>query len=333
MSRRIVLRAVPQGMPLVSDFEVESVELPAGRPGALVVRTLWLSVDPYLRGRISGVKSYIDPIMVGQAMESSCVGVVIASGHERFAVGDLVSGLWPWQEHVVVDARNVWRVDPAMGPISTAIGILGMPGMTAYFGFLELCQPKPGESVFVSGAAGAVGSAVGQIAKIQGCRVVGSAGSAEKVQYLKSIGFDEAFNYRDHSDYGAVLSGLFPDGVDCFFDNVGGPLTDAVYPLMKPRGRVAVCGQISQYNDRSGDVGPRPFHDILVKQLRVEGFIVSRWIAQFAEGRRQMGQWLQEGKLQFEETIYEGLENAPKAFLGLFSGENTGKAIVRVGKL
>jgi NADPH-dependent curcumin reductase CurA len=205
-----------------------------------------------------------------------------------------------------------------------------MPGMTAYFGLLEICSPEPGETVVVSGAAGAVGSAVGQIAKIIDCRVVGTAGSDEKLDYLRSLGFDGVLNYRSGPPYDAALQQLCPSGIDCYFDNTGGEFTDAVINHMNVRGRIAVCGQISQYNDRSGDVGPRPFWPMIVKQLRAEGFLVSRWASQWAEARRAMAEWLREGKLQYRETVYEGLENAPAAFIGLFKGENVGKALVKV---
>jgi NADPH-dependent curcumin reductase CurA len=254
----------------------------------------------------------------------------VASRNGEFKVGEMVAGMWGWQDYVGVDVRRVQRIDAAEAPVSTALGILGMPGMTAYFGFTELCLPKAGETVVVSGAAGAVGSAVGQIAKILGCHVVGVAGTEEKVAFVKSLGFDGAVNYRTDKPYGAALAALCPKGIDCYFDNVGGEMTDAVLGLMNTRGRVAVCGQIASYNDRSADLGQRPYTDILVKQLRVEGFIVSRWGDRFPEGRKQMAAWLKAGLLRYEETLYKGLESAPRAFIGLFAGENTGKALVEL---
>lgn len=263
-------------------------------------------------------------------MESATVGQVIASQTPAVQVGDFVTGMWGWQDYGALDAARVRVIDPNEGPIQTALGLLGGPGMTAYFGLLELCSPKEGETVLVSGAAGAVGSAVGQIAKILGCRVVGTTGTDSKSEYIRSLGFDAALNYRTGQPYIESLSRLCPDGIDCYFDNVGGELTDAALRLMNFRGRVAVCGQISQYNDRSLDVGRRPFTEILVKQLRVEGFIVTRWASRFAEGRKQMAIWLKDGCLRCEETVYEGLENTPRAFIGLFRGENTGKALVHV---
>ena len=329
-SRRVKLVAVPEGLPKESDFLVEDMVVPDCPLDGLLVKTRYLSVDPYLRGRIAGKKTYVDPIPVGNVMESGCVGEVVASRTGDYRVGDIVAGLWGWQDYVGVEVGKVQRVDPAEAPVSTALGILGMPGMTAYFGFTELCAPKGGETVVVSGAAGAVGSAVGQIAKILGCHVVGVAGTAEKVAYVKSLGFDAALNYRTDKPYPETLAALCPNGIDCYFDNVGGEMTDVVLGLMNTRGRVSVCGQIASYNDRSEDVGPRPFTNILVKQLRVEGFIVSRWGARFPEGRKQMAAWLKAGLLRYEETVYKGLESAPRAFIGLFSGENTGKALVEL---
>ena len=329
-NRRIVLAAVPVGMPREEDFRMEEVAVPVCAANGLLVRTKWVSVDPYLRGRVSGVRSYVAPISVGAVMESGAVGEVVASQDPAFQRGDMVSGFWGWQEFDAVEAAKVQRVDPREAPVSTALGILGMPGMTAYFGLTEVCAPKAGETVVVSGAAGAVGSAVGQIAKILGCRAVGMAGTVAKVNHVKSLGFDDALNYRTDKPYQEVLARMCPKGIDCYFDNVGGEFTDAVLGLMNVRGRVAICGQISQYNDRSQDVGPRPFTPMLVKQLRVEGFLVSRWAGRFGEGREQMAGWLKQGRLRYEETVYEGLESAPRAFIGLFLGENTGKALVSV---
>jgi NADPH:quinone reductase len=317
-------------MPKEADFRIEEAPVPECPSDGLLVRTQWISVDPYLRGRIAGKRTYVDPIPVGQPMESGCVGEVVESRSPDLRQGDVVSGMWGWQEYAAVPAARVQRVGPAEAPVSTALGILGMPGMTAYFGLTELCAPKPGETVFVSGAAGAVGSAVGQIAKILGCRVVGSAGSDEKVAFVKALGFDDVFNYKTAKPYGETLKKVCPNGIDCYFDNVGGELTDAVFNGLNVFARVAVCGQISQYNDRAGDVGPRPYWPMIVKQIRVEGFLVFRWSAKWPEGRQQMARWLKEGKLRYEETIFDGLESAPRAFIGLFTGENTGKALVRI---
>lgn len=328
--QQIELAAIPKGRPQASDFRLTQKGFPICPPQGLVVKTTWISVDPYLRGRISGMRTYIDPIPLGGPMESSCVGEVLISENEAVPKGTIVTGFWPWQDYAGVEAGKVVIVDTSSAPASTAIGILGMPGMTAYFGFTELCRPKQGDTVLVSGAAGAVGSAVGQIAKILGCRVVGTAGSEEKVEYLRSLGFDGTLNYKVEHPYAAKLEALCPKGIDCFFDNTGGELSDAVYPLMNLHGRVAICGQISQYNNAQQDIGPRPFTQILTKQLCVEGFIVSRWVKRFPEGRTQMAAWLQDGRLQYRQTVYEGLASAPAAFIGLFEGENIGKAVVKL---
>ncbi|MBN9662538.1 MAG: NADP-dependent oxidoreductase [Acidobacteria bacterium] len=329
-NRRFLLARVPEGMPRESDFLLQEEARPACPANGVLVRSIWISVDPYLRGRISGIRTYIDPIPAGSVMESAAVGQVVESQTPNIQAGDFVTGMWGWQDYGAVDAARVRVLDPAEAPIQTALGLLGGTGMTAYFGLTELCAPKQGETVLVSGAAGAVGSAVGQIAKILGCHVVGTTGTEAKSEYIKSLGFDGALNYRTDLPYRQSLSQLCPNGIDCYFDNVGGELTDAAMQMMNFRGRVAVCGQISQYNDRSLDVGRRPFTEILVKQLRVEGFIVTRWASRFAEGRRQISVWMKEGRLRCEETVYEGLENTPKAFIGLFRGENTGKALVHV---
>lgn len=330
MMQTIVLAAVPEGMPKEADFRIETIEVPECLPGGLLVHTKWLSVDPYLRGRMTGIRTYVEGFKVGAPIESGAVGVVLVSDTPLFHPGDTVVGNWAWQEFAAVDPRAVQKLNPAEAPESTALGILGMPGMTAYFGLTELCNPQPGETVVVSGAAGAVGSAAGQIAKILGCRVVGSAGTDEKLEFLRSLGFDGVLNYRTDKPYADKLRELCPAGIDCYFDNTGGDITEAVLMQMNVRGRIAVCGQISQYNDLSQDKGPRPWWVMIVKQLRAEGFIVTRWYDRWPEARTRMAEWLREGKLQYRETVYEGLASAPRAFIGLFTGENTGKAVVKL---
>jgi NADPH:quinone reductase len=328
--RQVVLAAIPQGMPKESDFRIESAPVPTAKPGEILVRTLWVSVDPYLRGRISGRRSYVDPIPVGDPMLSGCVGEVVLSNDPALKTGDTVSGGWNWSEYATAPAAHVLKIDPKEAPASTALGILGMPGMTAYFGLIEICQPKAGETLVVSGAAGAVGSAVGQIGKILGMRVVGSAGTDEKCARLRGLGFDETINYKTSKPYAEALKRTCPNGIDCYFDNVGGEFTDEVMLQMNNLGRVSICGQISQYNDRAGDAGPRPYWLTIIKQLRIEGFLVFRWMDRWPEGRAKMGQWLREGKLKYDETVYEGIESAPRAFIGLFQGDNTGKALVKL---
>ena len=316
-------------MPAESTFQIMDAPMPAPADGEALVKTLYWSVDPYMRGRITGVKTYADPVLVGDLMVGGTVGQVVESKSPALKTGDLVVGYWGWQEYGPVKAKEVQKLDPRLQPISAALGILGMPGMTAYFGFLEICQPKPGETVVVSGAAGAVGSYVGQIAKIKGCRVIGIAGTDDKIEYLtRDLGFDAAFNYKTTQDYAAKLKEFCPQGIDCYFDNVGGAITDEVFPLLNPFGRVSICGQISQYNVQKPEPGPRLLTYILVKQLRVEGFIVIRFMERFGEGMSQMAQWLQEGRLKYREQRMTGFDNIPRAFIAMLQGANIGKMIV-----
>ena len=317
-------------MPKESDFRVADAPMPQAGADAVLVKTTHWSVDPYMRGRITGVKSYADPVLVGDLMVGGTVGQVVESNSAGFAAGDFVTGYWGWQEYAAAPAPSLRKLDPRAAPVSTALGVLGMPGMTAYFGFLDLCAPKAGETVVVSGAAGAVGSAVGQIAKIKGCRVVGIAGGADKVAHLTGdLGFDAALDYKATGDYAAALQELCPRGVDCYFDNVGGAITAAVLGKMNLFGRVSVCGQISQYNLDRPEALPGLLSQILVRQLRVEGFIVTRFAPRFAEGLMQMAAWLREGKLKYRESVMDGFENLPRAFIAMLQGANTGKMVVR----
>jgi NADPH:quinone reductase len=329
--RQFKLAARPVGMPRESDFALVEAPMPAPGDGQVLVRTHYLSVDPYMRGRITGIRSYADPVNIGDVMIGGAVGQVVESHHAGFATGDFVLGNWGWREYAAVEGHTLHKLNPNLAPISTALGVLGMPGMTAYFGFLEICKPQVGEVVVVSGAAGAVGSLVGQIAKIKGCRVVGIAGTEEKVHWLvNDLRCDAAFNYKTCSDFGAKLKEICPSGIDCYFDNVGGAITDAIFPLLNVFGRVSVCGQISMYNLEKPEPGPRLLPYTLVKQLRVEGFIVTRWQSRWGEGIAQMAQWLKEGKIQYREDVVEGFGNTVKAFIGMLQGENTGKMLVKV---
>lgn len=329
-NRQIVLQTRPEGLPKETDFSLRESPIPSPAEGQLLVRTCYLSVDPYMRGRISEIKSYAEPVELGQVMVGGTVGTVVESRHPDYRSGEVVVGYWGWQEYAVCEPESVERFDTSLAPMTTALGVLGMPGMTAYFGLLSVGRPKAGESVFVSGAAGAVGSLVGQIAKIQGCRVAGSAGSQEKVDYLEQLGFDAAFNYRAVQDYTTKIQEVCPKGIDVYFDNVGGPLTDAVFTLINLHARIAVCGQIDQYNATRPPRGPRLLWHLIVKRARVEGFLVSDFAARFPEARRQIADWIQEGKVRYRETVVDGLANAPRAFIGLFHGANLGKQLVRV---
>lgn len=332
MNKQIVLAARPDGMPKESDFKLVESPVPEPSPGEILVRSLFLSVDPYLRGLMNEDAPYMNPVPIGGVMFGEAVGRVVRSNHPQFAAGEIVAGMFGWQEYALSDGRGVRKVDPNLAPISTTLGVLGMPGMTAYFGLLEIGKPQPGETVVVSGAAGAVGSLVGQIAKIKGCRVVGIAGSDEKVRYLtEELGFDGAFNHKiPVGQYVERLKGLCPKGVDVYFDNVGGTITDAVVGLINTRARLVICGQISQYNQKRLERGPRWLFQLIVKQARAEGFFVWQFADRHGEGLRQMAQWIKEGKIKYRETIVAGIENAPRAFLALFSGQNIGKQLVQV---
>jgi NADPH-dependent curcumin reductase CurA len=319
-------------MPKPSDFRLEEAPVPRPGAGEVLVRSLYLSVDPYMRGRIDGTASYARGVQIGEVMVGDVVGRVIESRDPRYESGDIVAGPLGWKEYGVTAAKNLRKLDPQAAPVTTALYVLGMPGLTAYFGLLDICHPQPGETVVVSAAAGAVGAIAGQIAKIKRCRVVGIAGSDEKVQYVTGeLGFDAAFNYKTSPDYEASLKAACPSGIDVYFDNVGGAITDAVMKLINSRARVAVCGQISQYNLTEIEMGPRWLRQLVIRQAKVEGFLVSQYADRFDEARRQLGTWLREGKLKYREQIAEGLENAVSAFIGLLLGENIGKQLVKIG--
>jgi NADPH-dependent curcumin reductase CurA len=284
-----------------------------------------------MRTKISSVQSYADQVNIGDVMVGLGIAQVLESHNSRFAVGDFVLGEWGWQEYAVSDGHAWLKLNSQSAPVSTKLGVLGMPGITAYCGLLEVCQPKAGETVVVSGAAGAVGSIVGQIAKIKGCRAIGVTGTDEKVGYLvNELGFDGAFNYKTSKDYAGTLAQLCPNGIDCYFDNVGGPVTDEVLPLMNLFGRVAICGLISEYNADQMEPGPRLLRPILFKQLRVEGFVFARFQNRWTEAVAQITQWLGEGRLKYREEIVDGFTSMPRAFIGLLRGQNIGKMLVRV---
>jgi hypothetical protein len=337
-NKEIRLASRPVGMPTEANFQIETTDIPQPKDGEVLLRTLYLSVDPYLRGRMREGRSYIAPFEVGQVIVSGAVGEVIESRSPSFQKGDIVvGGLLPWRLYATARADQLQKIDPNIAPISTALGVLGMPGLTAYFGFLDIGQPKEGETVVVSGAAGAVGSVVCQLGKIKGCRVVGIAGGEEKIRYLsEALGVDAAIDYKTAVGYKTVhelrheLLQACPSGVDVYFENVGGDVSDAVIPLINPGARIPVCGLISMYNLDQPEVGLRPQPFILVNSALMKGFIVTQYAARFGEGVRQLGQWLAEGKLKYAETVTEGFDNTPRAFIGLFKGENLGKAVVRV---
>ncbi len=330
-NRQFLLAARPVGMPKDSDFNLVETPVPTPAANQFLVRAHYLSVDPYMRGRMNDVKSYAKPVQIGEVMTGGVVGEVIESNHPDYKTGDFAVGQFGWQEYAVSDGVGVRKVNPSLAPISTSLGVLGMPGLTAYFGLLDVCDPKPGETVLVSGAAGAVGTLVGQIAKIKGCHTVGIAGTDDKVGYLvDELGFDAAFNYKTVTDYFAKLRELCPNGIDSYFDNVGGTISDAAIRLLNVHARVSVCGQISQYNLEKPEMGPRLIGLLIVTRSKIQGFLVSDYWSRFDEGLREMAGWIREGKLKYQENIVEGFENMPRAFIGMLQGENTGKQLVRV---
>jgi NADPH-dependent curcumin reductase CurA len=330
LNKEIRFASRPTGMPTLDNFNIVDANVPKLNDGEVLVRTLYISVDPYLRGRMREGRSYVPPFEVGQVIMSGVLGEVVESRAPEFVPGDIVTGMLGWRLYNAAQASELRKVDPRVAPITTALGVLGMPGLTAYFGLLDIGKPKEGETVVVSGAAGAVGMTVCQIAKIKGCRAVGIAGSDEKNRYLTAEqGVDAAINYKS-SEMRQALKDACPKGVDVYFDNVGGEVSDAVFPLLKHGARVVICGQISLYNLDKPDVGPRPQPYLLVNSALMKGFIITEYASRFAEGVMNLAQWLAAGKLKYAETIEEGFENTPNAFIGLLRGENLGKQIVKV---
>ena len=330
VAREIRLVARPQGFPGEDLFELAETAIPDPGEGQLLVRNAYFSVDPYMRPRMNDVRSYVSPFTLGEAMTGGAVGRVVASRHSGFAEGDWVLHGLGWREWALSDGSGMRPIDPAGAPVSLSLGVLGMPGFTAYYGLFELGQPKEGETVLVSGAAGAVGSAAGQMAKIAGCRVIGSAGSAEKIAWLRELGFDDAFNYREQSVREALAQAA-PEGIDIYFDNVGGDHLEAAIGALRTYGRVAACGSISRYNDVEATPGPRNMFMVVTKRLRIQGYIISDHYDRFPEFFAKAEEWFRDGRLQYRETVIEGIENAPQAFLGLLRGENLGKMLVKVG--
>jgi NADPH-dependent curcumin reductase CurA len=334
---RITLAKRPEGMPVATDFAVETVPAPSPGPGEVLLKTLYLSLDPYMRGRMSNRKSYAAPLEIGEVITGGVVAEVVASEHPAYPVGTLVTHHSGWQAYAVAkpDAAPLPTVDPDNAPISTAVGATGMPGHTAYFGLFRVGKPQPGETVVVSAASGAVGAVVGQLAKAHGCRVVGVAGGPEKCGWcVNEAGFDACVDYRDPA-FPEHLAAACPDGVDVYFENVGGAVLEAVAPLLKPTSRVPVCGFISAYNSPSDAVLEAP--DAWLKRtvnpdLETRFFLVHEWFEEFGEATKALGALIRAGKLAYRETVVEGLENAPNAFLMLFNGANEGKLLVKVSE-
>jgi len=319
----------PNGVPTEADFSVEDVEIPEPGPGEVLVRSLYVSVDPYQRGRMSDRRSYARSLEIGDVITSQTVGEVVASQDPRFAPGDIAVGQLGWQEHAVARAGVLRKVDPQLAPITTALHVLGGTGMTAWFGLFDVGRPRAGDTVVVSAAAGAVGQIVGQLARIAGCRTVGIAGGREKCDDLRDLyGYDAAIDYKAE-DLRAALKGACPAGVDVYFDNVGGDVSAGVHARLNVGARIAICGQVSQYNEER----PAPtFHPglLIVFRATMQGFLVSDYVARFPEAYPRLARWVADGTLRYREHVTEGLENAPRAFIGMLNGENRGKALVKV---
>jgi NADPH-dependent curcumin reductase CurA len=333
MNRKILLKSRPNGMPDANNFEITEATAPDPKDGELRIKALYISVDPYMRGRMSDAKSYAPPFEVGKPIQGGIVARVLESRADNFKAGDVVLGRIDWQEIQTVPASAVTKIEEGKAPLSYHLGILGMPGLTAYFGLLKIGNPKPVETVVVSGAAGAVGTVVCQIAKIKGCRVVGIAGSDEKLAYLKNeLGVDDVINYRTTKDIKKAIEETCPNGVDIYYDNVGGEISGAVISHLNKYARVVICGQISLYNATDMPTGPRLQPLLLKRSVLMQGFIVSDYADHVTEASQQLNQWVSEGKLKYEETIVEGFENLPETFLGLFEGKNTGKYLVKIAE-
>lgn len=333
MQQQIKLVKRPVGTPAKEDFEFTQV--PVGEPaeGEVLIRTNYISVDPYLRGRMNDVKSYVAPFELNEVISSGVVGQVVESKSSRLEKGDMVTGMLGWQQYSLAKESAVRKIDITIAPATAYLSVLGMTGLTAYFGLLDIGQPKEGETVVVSGAAGAVGSTVGQIAKIKGAHVVGIAGSDEKTAYLiNDLGFDATINYKTE-DVKTALGKACPNGIDVYYENVGGEIGDAVLPLLNKFARIPVCGAISAYNNKEADVGLRVQSYLIKTSALMKGFTVGDYSSRFKEGSVALAGWLQEGKIQYEETITEGFDNTIDAFLDLFKGANLGKAIVKVSDI
>jgi NADPH-dependent curcumin reductase CurA len=328
-NRQILLKSHPVGLPSPANFALVESPVPDPGEGEVLTRTLYLSLDPYMRGRMSQAKSYATPVPIGGVMVGQTVGKVVASHDPGFTAGDTVVGFGNWQDYAVLPGTALRKLDPTVAPVTTALGVLGMPGRTAYVGLLDIGRPQPGETVVVSAASGAVGSVVGQIAKIKGCRVVGIAGTVAKCRYVvDELGLDASVSRRA-PDFREALAHACPKGVDIYFENVGGAVLQVVWPLLNNFARVPLCGLIAQYNDTTPAPGPG-LGSVLSKRLTIRGFIVSDHASRSGEFLTDVSGWLREGRIKYREDIVDGLERAPEAFIGLLQGRNFGKLIVRV---
>jgi leukotriene B4 12-hydroxydehydrogenase/15-oxo-prostaglandin 13-reductase len=328
-NKRVLLASRPSGWVSEDNFRIDSAPVPQPREGEVLVKNLWLSLDPYMRGRMNEGKSYAARQEIGEVMIGGTVGEVVESKNPKFAKGNQVLGMFGWQQYGVSDGKGLNKVDASRVPLSAYLGVLGMPGVTAWVGLLDICQPKAGETVVVSAASGAVGSVVGQIARIKGCRAVGIAGGKQKCDYVvKELGFDACVDYKA-GKLNDDLKAAVPNGIDCYFENVGGEILDAALRRMNAFSRIAVCGLISQYN-ATEPYGVKNFQSILTNRIKVQGFIVSDRMELWAKALPELIGWVASGKIKYRESIAQGLENAPKAFIGLLKGENLGKQLVKL---
>ena len=328
---KIVLKKRPVGYPKEDDFEIIKEDISEFSSGEVILEVVWLSLDPYMRGRMSTAKSYAEPVSLGQVITGGAVGKIVESKCSNFVKGEIVEGFTiGWQKYARITSSKLRKVDEKIAPIQTAVGVLGMPGMTAYFGFFNICKPVPGDTVVVSAASGAVGQLVGQLAKISNCKVIGIAGNQQKCEYIKEIlGFDEVINYKTESVFRKIRD-YCPEGVNVYFDNVGGLIADDVMSNLAPFARVAVCGVISQYNLTEAENGMRVQRALLTNQASIEGFLVFRFENEYEFARKKMATWLKNKDIIWKEDIIEGIENAPKAFIGLMKGNNFGKLLIKV---
>ncbi len=329
-NRQITLAARPVGFPQESDFALVESPLPEPGPGEVLVRSEFLSLDPYMRARMSEARSYEKPTAIGGVMTGQVVGEVVESDDRRFAPGDLVVGQLGWQEYAVARGSALRKIDIRLAPASAWLHVVGVTGLTAYFGLFDIGRPRPGDTVVVSGAAGAVGQIVGQLATIAGCRTVGLAGGPEKVADLKELyGYDVGIDYK-RDDVNAALKEACPSGIDVYFDNVGGALSETIFRRLAIGARVPICGQISQYNLAEPELAPRNLGFLIVFRATLAGFLVTDYVHRFEEGLTRLGGLLREGRLQYREDVTEGLEHAPRAFIGMLNGENRGKTLVKL---
>lgn len=330
-TKQIVLASRPKGIPVLENFDTKDFELAEIKDNEVLLEAMYFSVDPYMRGRMNDAKSYAPPFEIGKPITGGVIAKVIKSNIGNFKENDIVTGNLPWQQHCIATATSLLKIDTSIAPASYYLGILGMPGLTAYFGLMHIGKPKAGETVVVSGAAGAVGLVVGQIAKIQGCRVVGITGTDEKVKLLKeAFGFDEVINYKTCADLKKAITDACPKAVDIYYDNVGGETSDAVISNINFNARIVLCGQIALYNSTEMPMGPRIQPMLLTRSVLMQGFIIGNYQSQFGAGSKQLATWVEEGKLKYKETIVKGFDKLPDAFLGLFEGDNIGKMIVGV---